>query len=404
VNILIINHHAGRPDLGMAFRPYYLAHEWTRLGHSVTITGGTYSHIRKAQPLPGEEEYNGIRYIWIKTRRYEGNGPGRVFSMLQFVSGLWLRARAISFKCKPDVVIASSTYPLDIYPARRIAHLSGAKLCFELHDLWPLSPLELGGYSPSHPFIRIMQKAEDYYCKHADKVISILPLTRGYLEGRGLDARKFYYVPNGIALEDWEDYKPVDMAVKDRIIQLRDKYDLLIAYAGAHGIANALNTLLDAAGRLSGDKVGVVLVGPGPEKDWLKKYALEKKINNVYFFDPIPKNEIPSLLELFDALYIGLRKESLFRFGISPNKIFDYMMASKPIIQAIDAGNNLVQEANCGVYAEAENVDDIVKAVLQLKSFTREERDKLGQNGREYVLKNHTYPVLAKKFLDAISN
>jgi glycosyltransferase involved in cell wall biosynthesis len=404
MNILIINHHAGRPDLGMAFRPYYLAKEWIGQGHDVTIVGATYSHIRKGMPTPGEETYEKMRYLWVKTLVYKGNGPGRVISMLQFISKLILLSGKISKKYNPDVVIASSTYPLDIYPAKRIARLSGAKLCFELHDLWPLSPLELGNYSPHHPFIKMMQYAEDYYCKHSDTVVSMLPLAKDYLVGRGLDPQKFHYVPNGIVLDDWANTRPVEKEVSDRIKSLRSEYDFLIAYAGAHGIANALDILIETAGKLKDDKVGVILVGPGPEKERLKQYADEKGICNVYFFDPVPKYEIPSLLELFDALYIGLQKESLFRFGISPNKIFDYMMAGKPIIQAIDAGNNLVKEANCGVYADAGNTNEIVEAVRYLKSLSATVRETLGKNGRAFVLENHTYSVLAQKFLDAISN
>ena len=86
-----------------------------------------------------------------------------------------------------------------------------------------------------------------------------------------------------------------------------------------------------------------------------------------------------------DVLYIGLQKQSLFRFGISPNKMFDYMMAAKPIIQAIDAGNNLVREADCGIDVEPDNVSEISKAILALKSMSEEERRKLGENGKKFV-------------------
>ncbi len=192
MNLLIINHNAGRPDLGYMFRPYYLAKEWISLGHTVTIIGSTYSHVRKGIPRPGEETYDGIQYLWIKSRRYDGNGPGRLIGMIQFITKVWFRAKRVSARYGPDIVIASSTYPLDIFPARRISRYSGAKLCFELHDLWPLSPMELGGYSKRHPFIQVMQMAEDYYCKYADKVISIIPLAKDYLIGRGLMAGNFF--------------------------------------------------------------------------------------------------------------------------------------------------------------------------------------------------------------------
>jgi len=404
VNLLIINHNAGRPDLGYMFRPYYLAKEWISLGHSVTIIGSTFSHVRKGTTKPGKETYDGIEYLWIKSRRYNGNGLGRLIGMIQFITKIWFRAKSLSARYKPDIVIASSTYPLDIFPARRIARDSRAQLCFELHDLWPLSPKELGGYSKRHPFILVMQIAEDYYCKYADKVISIIPLAKDYLIGRGLDGRKYFHVPNGVSLEEWKDSETLFPELAEKIINIKSQFDFLIAYAGAHGIANALNTLLLASRILSNKSVGVVLIGGGPEKENLIKQSRSLGLNNVFFFDTVPKKQIPALLGEFDALYIGLQKESLFRFGISPNKVFDYMMAGKPIIQAIDSGNNLVEEANCGVYAEAENADEVAKAILKLKSLSTKERHELGHNGKEYVLKNHTYSVLAKNFLDSIIN
>lgn len=386
------------------FRPYYLAREWIELGHSVTIVGATYSHVRSKSPPHGEEIWHGIRYTWIKTRKYNGNGLCRMIAMLQFVVKTWLRARRIATKFHPDVVIASSTYPLDVYPARKLARLADAKFCFELHDLWPLSPIELGGYSRHHPFIKIMQKAEDYYCKHADKVISIIPLAQEYLISRGMNKDKFYHIPNGIDLEEWNNQQALPDELARETKNLKTKYDFLIAYAGAHGLANSLTTLLEAADRLSNKGVAIVLVGGGPEKESLMKEAKYKNLTNVYFFNTISKKQIPSFLSQFDALFIGLKKESLFRFGISPNKIFDYMMAAKPIVQAIDAGNNLVMEADCGLYAEAENPDAIANAILHLKSLPEQERSRLGKNGREFVLKNHTYSVLARSFLEALAN
>jgi glycosyltransferase involved in cell wall biosynthesis len=388
----------------MQFRPFYIAREWIKLGHSVTIIGGTYSHSRYTQPKPGEEVYEGIKYIWVKTRKYHGNGIGRIVSMIQFVSKLWFSANKIAVKAKPYVVIASSIYPLDIYPANKIAKIAKAKLCFELHDLWPLGPLEVGDYSSYHPFIKIMQKAEDFYCMHSDIVVSILPLAKEYLKGRGLDEKKFFHIPNGIAPEEWSETGDVPFKMAQELKHLRSKYNFIIAYAGAHGIPNALNILIDVASQLSGEGIAVVLIGQGPEKEGLKSYVQEKKVSNVYFFGPVLKTEIPAVLKQFDALYIGLQKKSVFRFGISPNKIFDYMMAAKPIIQAIDSGNNLVEEANCGVFAKPDNVEEITKVIIHLKLLTVKERERLGKNGRAFVLKNHTYSVLARKFIEVISN
>lgn len=105
-----------------------------------------------------------------------------------------------------------------------------------------------------------------------------------------------------------------------------------------------------------------------------------------------------------DVLYLGLQKQSLFRFGISPNKIFDYMMARKPVIQAIEAGNNLVQEAKCGIDVEPDNVVEISRAICDLQKMSEEQRLQLGENGYRFVMNNHTYSVLGQKFLDVMIN
>lgn len=153
---------------------------------------------------------------------------------------------------------------------------------------------------------------------------------------------------------------------------------------------------------LKSQDVVLILIGTGQEKEKLVSYTLKHGIDNVYFFPAQEKELIPACLKQMDVLYIGLQKQPLFRFGISPNKMFDYMMASKPIIQAIDAGNNLVQEANCGLYAEPENVEAIAQAILKLKMMSTQEREELGRNGHEYVLQNHAYNKLTERYLDLI--
>ena len=141
MNILLINHYAGSPEMGMEFRPYYFAREWTKMGHQVTIIAGDFSHLRMKNPEVfrdfQRQDLDGIRYCWVKTGTYEGNGSKRALSMFRFVSKLWIHARQIVKSLKPDVVIASSTYPLDTYADQKIAKISGAKLIHEVHDMWP---------------------------------------------------------------------------------------------------------------------------------------------------------------------------------------------------------------------------------------------------------------------------
>ncbi|PLW93126.1 MAG: glycosyltransferase WbuB [Marinilabiliales bacterium] len=406
MNILLINHYAGSPDMGMEFRPYYMAQEWIKAGHNVTIFASNNAHVRKKkieiESSFKEEIIDGILYIWIKTPPYHGNGLKRILNMRSFYKQMKRNAAKISGKYKPDIVIASSTYPMDNYAAAEIARISGAKHIYEVHDLWPLSPMELGGYSAKHPFIKYLQKAEDFAYKNADTVISMLPETKPYMISRGLDIKKWHYVPNGINLAEWDRKTPIEESLRKQLEDIRNQFDFMICYTGSHGIANALHNFIEAAKTQNDKNIAFVLLGDGPEKENLQRKA--EGADNIFFFDPVSKQEIPDFLEYFDATYIGLQSQSLFRFGISPNKLFDYMMAGKPVIQSINAGNDFVKEANAGISIEAENADALAEAIIELSKKEASELKSIGNNGKEYVLKHHTYNVLAKKFIDIMHN
>ena len=403
MKILLINHYAGSLEMGMEYRPYYMGREWAKSGHDVTIICASFAHVRKEQPIVKkdfqEEENAGIKYVYLKTPKYEGNGIGRILNMFVFVFKLIFNASKISRKYKPDIVIASSTYPMDNYPARRIAKRSNAKYVYEVHDLWPLSPMELGGLSKNHPFIRIVQAAENFAYKNVDLLISMLPKTLPYMMEHGLDAKKWHYIPNGVVVDEWDENINPSTTPFQKIDDLKKQGYKLIAYTGSMGIANALDNLISAADLLKAEKYHFIIVGGGPEKERLKKKVVGNKLTNVSILDPVPKTSLPFLLDFFDILYIGLQRQPLFRFGISPNKMLDYMMAGKPVIQAIDAGNDMVAEAGCGISIEPENPEELAKAIKTIFAFTEDERKRLGENGKAFVMKNHDYKKLAKAML-----
>jgi glycosyltransferase involved in cell wall biosynthesis len=407
MRILYINHYAGSPRHGMEYRPYYLAREWVRLGHVVQIVGSSQSHIRSRQPqLAGrhrlDETIDGIQYTWFETPQYVGNGIGRVRNMSSFVSRLYFESKRLAAEFRPDVVIASSTYPMDIWPAHRIAKLANAKLVFEIHDLWPLTPMELGGMSKWHPFIMLLQAAEDYAYRHADAVVSMLPKVRQYVESRGMAPNKLHVVPNGIDPSEWfADSPPLHAAAAEVLAALRDRAHSVIGYAGTHGTSNALETFLKAAKLMHDEKVAFVLVGDGPDKASLQKWVAAEQLSNICFIDPILKEQIPALLQRFDVAYIGWRRQSLYRFGIAPNKLMDYMMAARPVLHAVEAGNDSVSEAGCGLTIAPEDPPATANGIRALLSASEDERKAMGQRGKEFVLSNLTYPILAKRFLAA---
>jgi glycosyltransferase involved in cell wall biosynthesis len=402
MNLVIINHYAGSPNHGMEFRPYYLAKEWKKIGHNVLIISASFSHLRSNQPeVKGKislELIDGIKYVWIKVNTYHGNGLGRIQSMVRFVFGLFFFQRKIFHDFIPDVIIASSTYPMDIFPSYRFSKKYNARLCYEVHDLWPLSPMELGGYSKYHPFIMVMQWAEDYAYRNSDFVISILPNTLEHMIQHGLKPEKFKHIPNGLAIDEWDEnqipYEHIDL-----IESLKKNNKMIVGYIGGHAISNALDYLIEAANIAStkAKNLHFVLVGNGIEKPGLILKA--KHLSNVTFLPPVPKKCVPKLLNSMDFLYLGWHHNPLYRFGISPNKLIDYMMAAKPIVHSVDAANDLVKEANCGISVSPENPIETIKAFQKLTEMDALERQQLGINGKVFVEKNLSYEKLASDFL-----
>ena len=408
MRLLLVNHYAGSLRHGMEFRPFYLAREWRRLGHAVLVVAASESHLRSVAPrVQGagtHEQIDGVDYLWLRTPAYRGNGVGRVLNIAVFCLRLAARAGRLAREFRPDVVIASSTYPMDIWPARRIARIAGARLVHEVHDLWPLSPVELGGLSPRHPFIRVCQAAEDTACRDADVVVSMLPRVHEHLRARGLDLRKLHIVPNGVLVDEWsEPAAPLDAALAAHIDAARAEGRTVVVYAGAHGIANALDSLLDAAALLRDEPFAFVLVGDGAERTRLAARVAAEGLARVRLFEPIAKGQIPSLLARADIAYVGLQRVPIFRFGIAPNKLMDYMMSGCAVLCAIEAGNDPVSDAGCGITVQPESAPAIADGLRRLAALAPAERAAMGARGRDYVRRHHDWPVLARRFVEAVS-
>jgi glycosyltransferase involved in cell wall biosynthesis len=401
MNVLYLNHYAGSPAHGMEYRPYYLSREWVRAGHAVRIAAADFSHVRTRQPTPGDETIDGVAYRWYATPRYAGNGIGRVRNIAAFLHGVWRDSARLVREARPDVVIASSTYPMDIWVARRLVRMAGARLVFEVHDLWPLSPIELSGMSPRHPFALLCGAAERAAYRDANLVVSMLPCVQEHMASRGLDLKKLVIVPNGIAPDDWQASPP---PLRDDAAQAlaTAQGKTIVGYAGSMGLPNALDTLLDAASLVRDGPFAFVLVGDGHERARLAQRIADEGLSNVKLLPPIPKAQVPAFLAALDIAYIGWQRVPIYRFGIAPNKLMDYMMAGCAVLHSVEAGNDPVADAGCGVTVAPESPAAVVQGLHALSRLSIEQRRAMGERGREYVLAHHAYPVLARWFLEAV--
>ena len=404
MNILYIFHYAGSLEYGMAFRPYYMSREWVKQGHNVTVIASSYSHLRQKQPTVSkdfqEETIEGIKYVWLKGNEY-GGSLKRIQNIASFVWKLQQNAKKIAKTYKPDLVIASSTYPLDNVPANKIAKIAGAKHCYEAHDIWPLSPMVIGGYSKWHPFIMVMQWAENFACKNSDKVISLLWNSEEHYKECGLKAGKFACVPNGFAVDEW-DLNAASLPMPEEHEKLFEllRGKIIVGFAGGFAASGALTTLIDAANLIkANDEIAIVLVGNGPEKENYEKMIKQYGLHNVFILPAVPKKLVPAVNAHFDIAYMGGVHSVLHKFGTSYNKMTDYMLSGKPIIQAIDEPGCIAEKTGCGIQIEAENPKKVSEAILKLAGLSHEERITMGDKGKIYASENLGWDTLSRRFL-----
>jgi len=399
MKILLYNHYAGNIELGMEFRPYFLAKVWVELGHEVTVVGSSFSHVRVNQPktngLLSEENIDGIRYIWLYGMPYIGSGIKRAINILQY---LLLSVTLLPKKlCNDfDVIITSSTYPLDIFPALLAKRSSkNALLVFEPHDLWPMALTELGGMSTKHPFVLINSAAEKIACKNSDIIISMHPGNIKHLVTKGAKYENFYHVPNGVNLSDWLDDNRDESSLRSKIASLKSKGHPIVMYVGSLSVANNIDFLIEAIQQTQ-HSAQYLIIGDGPERRRLDMLVKRKNLP-ISFLGFIPKLEIPDTLAQADICYVGFQFNPLYKFGMSANKLWDYMMAGKPIVMSIASCNDPVAEAGCGVTVSSGNSVDLAKALDGILDLSDAEREVMGSNGKQYVIENNSYDVLGKK-------
>lgn len=404
MNILLLNHYAGSPALGMEFRPYYLAKEWIKMGHRVSIIAGDYSHLRQRNPNVKRdlqnENIDGISYYWIKTGAYEGNGIKRALTMLRFVIKVYAYAKRIVSELQPDVVISSSTYPLDTYAGQRIRKISKkkVKLIHEVHDMWPATLIELGGMSKRNPFVVMMQIGENCAYRNSDKIVSLPPLAKDYMVEHGMEPDKFVAIPNGIVVDDWKNPQSLPQEHEEVLTDLKENGKYIVGYFGGHALSNALEVLLDCAEKIEDESVQFVLVGDGVEKKKLVEDAAKRELNNITFLEPIEKHAIPSLCQYFDIIYIGTKALPLYRFGLCMNKMFDSFMSGKPLVCAITTPESPIEKHKCGIMVQSEDIEGIIKAVERIRNMTQKELADMGKREKKLAIEKYSYEVLAKRF------
>lgn len=404
--IWMINQTASTPETGYAGRQYYLGLELAKLGYKVYVIAGSYSHLLRVPKIfEGDFLTENIApnfdFIWVNLPHYP-NSHSKKRIVGEFIFSWKIKKLKKYIKDKPDIILHSSPPLISYFGAKYLANYFNAKYVFEVRDIWPKTLIELGGYSNSHPFIQLLQWIEDHAYSLADVVLSNLKNSVEHMVTRGLDREKFEWIPNGYSQQ--EVLEKEDLPNEIRLLIPQDKF--IIGYTGSIGIANCLHHLIEAANNLKKyENLYFVIVGKGAHKEALLKQVEELQLNNIVLIDPIPKRQVQSILELFDAYYIGLTKDPLFKLGVSPNKLFDYLYGGKPILYAIDSGDYTpITDAQAGYQVVPENTTDLVKKIERLMLLSPNERELMGKNARRLAEESYEYGAIAKTLANKLFN
>lgn len=400
--IWVINQFAGTPESGWGERHYYFAKYWQEKGYDVTIISGSFNHMfRKTVDVEGRckiEEYNGIRFCWVKTPVYDPKSVRRFLSMLVFTWRILHIHKHL--KDKPGAIIVSS---MPIFPILSGYFLKkkfkSRKLLFEIRDIWPLSLIELANVSKYHPLALFIGWFERFGYRKADSIISLLPNAKGHFEkvaGRMVDVE---YIPNGIDPSQLQD----ETLSEDILKMLPLDATITIGYAGTLGKANALEFFIEAAKKVATthQDIHYVLVGDG----YLRKSLMEASEGcpQIHFLPKIKKNQVQNMLRHFDVCFVGRNNTPLYEHGISANKYFDYMLAAKPILDSNNLIKDPVELCGCGIIVPPDSVEAIVDGIIHFYKMSRAEQQAMGEKGRDYVLREHSIKLLSEKYLGVIN-
>lgn len=411
MRILLIHQYFLEKGDGGGSRFNEMTQVWTNQGHDITVLAGMvhYTTGKKADRYKGkftykdEQFYNKVDVVRCHvSESYNVSFIGRLWAYFSFVLSS-IYAGFFKTKGKYDIIVVTSP-PLFVgITAYVLSKIKRVPFVFEIRDLWPESAIDTGVLK-NGLIIKFAFWFERFIYKRAKLINVLTPAFRDKLiNDKKVPAEKIIFIPNAADFSLAEKIqKNFDTTAFKNELGLGDKF--VITYVGAHGLANHLIQLIDAAEKLTDTNIVFQLIGAGMRKEALIEEAKKRNLSNIIFRDPVSKQEVFKYILASDVGASVLKKVDTFK-TIYSNKTFDYMSCKRPILLAIDGvSRELINDAKCGVYVEPENSDDIARGAKELASKSAAEIQQMGEDGYAFAKAHFDRELLAKTYVKKINS
>lgn len=405
-NVWIFNHYAEPPQYETRVRNNMMAKYLMQAGYDVTIFGASTIHntninlITDGSPYI-RREYDGLKFVHIKAPDYTGNGISRKLNLLLFPFHLWQVTRKLGEK--PDVIVNDLDVMAMSFPFWIARHFR-VPIITEVRDLWPESLIEYGYLKRNSLLARFLYQVEKRMYLRSDSIVFTMEGAYDYIAEQGwekdIPRSKVHYINNGVDLELF-DYDKEHFRVEDP--ELDDPEGFKVIYTGSIRRVNNLGLLLDAAKCVKDPRVKFLIWGDGDEREALEQRVRDEKIANVEFKGRVEKKYVPSIVSRANLNFAHNAPSPLFRFGISFNKLFDYLAAGKPVLCDFPCPYNPAVTYGAGIEASDTQPQQIAKAINDLAAASESERQSYCANARR-AAEDYDFKRLTDKLMAVIES
>lgn len=406
MRIWLINHYAVPPQYYPLARQNYFARYLMQKGHEVTIFAASTVHNSDLNLIEDDTPYredvvDGVHYVLIRCKGYHGNGASRILNMQEF-------ARKLPGVCdqypRPDAIVATSMPPMSCAAGIKLARKYGCRGIAEIADLWPESLIAYGIAGAHNPAVLWLRRVEKWIYTRSDAVVFTMEGAYDYIREQRWEKvvprSKVHYINNGVDLEQFN-YNKDNFRVDDP--DLEDPDTFKVVYTGSIRQVNNLGLLLDAAREVKDPRVRFLVWGDGDERPALEKRVQDEKIGNVVFKGRVEKKFVPSIVSRADVNIAHNTPSPLFRFGISFNKMFDYLAAGKPVLSDFPCPYNPAADHGAGLDVQQPDAVSIARAVEKMAAMPPQEREAMARNALR-TAQEYDFRKLTDKLLDVIEH